>query len=92
MQPLKTKLSQLIHSIHINHTVAAFQLGVSNNTKDQLQRGEAFLQEAREEAAAMVQQELPDRSDKENAVLLDYLQGLMESRFREMVMNDLIYG
>jgi hypothetical protein len=90
MQPLKTKLSKLIHSIHIKHTVAAFQLGVPNNTKDKLQLGEAFLKEAREEAAAMVQQELPNRSEKENNELLDELQGLMEVRFKEMVVGEMV--
>jgi hypothetical protein len=90
MQTLKTKLSQLIHSIYINHQVLAFQHGEANHTKDQIQRGEAFLQEAREQAAAMVQQELPNRSDKENDELLDELQGLMESRFKEMVMGEVV--
>jgi hypothetical protein len=65
MQTLKTKLSQLIHSIYIKHTVTAFQHGVANSTKDQLQLGEAFLQEAREAAAAMVVAELPNRSGAE---------------------------
>jgi hypothetical protein len=77
MQTLKTKLSQLIQSIYIKHDVSALQHGVTNNTKDQLQLGEAFLQEAREAAAAMVQQELPNRSGAENDWLVDYLQGLM---------------
>jgi hypothetical protein len=90
MQTLKTKLSQLIHSIYIKNEVAALQCGVANNTKDQLQRGEAFLKEAREHAAAMVQEELPKRSKTENDELVDYLQGLMESRFREMVVGEVV--
>jgi hypothetical protein len=65
MQTLKTKLSQLIHSIYIKHEVVNFQHGIANNTKDQLQRGEAFLKEAREQDAALVQQELPNRSGAE---------------------------
>jgi hypothetical protein len=90
MQTLKTKLSQLIHSIYIKHAVVTFQHGIAQNTKDQLQRGEAFLKEAREQSAAMVEQELPNRSEKENAELLDYLQRLMESRFRKMVMGEMV--
>jgi hypothetical protein len=65
MQTLKAKLSQLIHKTYIKHEVAAFQHGTAHYTKDQLQRGEAFLQEAREAAAAMVVAELPNRSGAE---------------------------
>jgi hypothetical protein len=81
IQTLKTEISQLIHNIYIKHAVAAFQHGISNDTKDQLQRGEAFLKDAREAAAAMVQKELPNRSGTENDGLVDYLQGVMEVRF-----------
>jgi hypothetical protein len=90
MQTLKTKLSQLIHNIYIEHKVATLQRGIADYTKDKLQLGEAFLKEAREAAAAMVQQELPNRNDKENAMLLDYLQGLMEVRFKEMVVGEAV--
>ncbi|MFT6843404.1 MAG: hypothetical protein ACJASR_002183 [Psychroserpens sp.] len=65
MQTLKTKLSQLIHNIYIEHKVATLQRGIADYTKDKLQLGEAFLKEAREAAAAMVQQELPNRSGAE---------------------------